>query len=292
MISLPLTLYDLWRCRDLIGHSPCRVSSPPPAANSAADLSVMGATQLGVADPPISGSPLILVLVCHQSALVLRRRFREWDPGFGQALKALTLPTIALALPQAPRSSPVSMRSSLIEHAGRGFHAAPRAQRGLRRSQAPVAARAAQCDDPGVSTIIGLPFSFLGSPDGMITKKRVLTCPASGGPSVPGDNPARTYRAARVDDPAGLWPSSAGDLPRRSRLCSRRPAAQKEAPRAIAPPPNARSCANGAGPPGLVIGCALSSFFIALALIFLPLDAVRNPPKPLPLPTKTPDPVR
>ena len=123
----------------------------------AGDVAVMGATQLGVAIPNFWFA-MILVLVF---AIKLRWFSSGGFPGWGDpllALKALTLPAIALALPQAAILARV-MRSSLIDMLGEDFIRTARAK-GLTRRQALWKHALRNALIP-VLTIIGLQFAFL-----------------------------------------------------------------------------------------------------------------------------------
>ena len=84
--------------------------------------------------------------------------FPGWDAGFFQALKSLTLPAIALALPQASILTRV-MRSSLLDVLNEDFMRTARAK-GLTRRQALWKHALRNAMIP-VLTIIGLQFSFL-----------------------------------------------------------------------------------------------------------------------------------
>jgi peptide/nickel transport system permease protein len=91
------------------------------------------------------------------AAMVLGRRLPGWeDPG--AAIKALTLPAIALALPQASILARV-MRSALLETLGQDYIRTARAK-GLSRRQAVLRHALKNALIP-VLTIIGLQFSFL-----------------------------------------------------------------------------------------------------------------------------------
>jgi peptide/nickel transport system permease protein len=84
--------------------------------------------------------------------------FPGWQDGPWPALRALTLPAIALALPQAAILARV-MRSALIDTLGEDFVRTARAK-GLSRSQA-LRRHALRNALIPVLTIIGLQFSFL-----------------------------------------------------------------------------------------------------------------------------------
>ena len=112
-----------------------------------------------------------------QSALVFRRWLCGLGQGFFAALKSLTLPAIALALPQAAILARV-MRSSLLDVLGEDFMRTARAK-GLSRSAGAVASRRAQRTDPGAdhSRACNFPSCWRAAS----SSNRCSTCPASGG---------------------------------------------------------------------------------------------------------------
>tara|TARA_R110002020_G_scaffold276136_5_gene491483 strand:- start:8779 stop:9729 length:951 start_codon:yes stop_codon:yes gene_type:complete len=155
LISLPLTLYAL-ALSTLIAFPAGIIAAS--RRNSAADLSVMGATQLGVAIPNFWFAMILVVIFAINLRWFSAGGFPGWDAGIGPALKALTLPAIALALPQASILARV-MRSSLIDTLDEDFMRTARAK-GLSRSQALWRHALRNALIP-VLTIIGLQFSFL-----------------------------------------------------------------------------------------------------------------------------------
>ncbi|MCY0092903.1 ABC transporter permease [Hoeflea ulvae] len=155
MISLPLTLYAL-ALSTLIAF-PAGILAAS-RRNSAADLSVMGATQLGVAIPNFWFAMILVLIFAINLRWFSAGGFPGWDAGFWTAIKALTLPAIALALPQASILARV-MRSSLIDTLDEDFMRTARAK-GLSRSQALWRHALRNALIP-VLTILGLQFSFL-----------------------------------------------------------------------------------------------------------------------------------
>lgn len=155
MISLPLTLYAL-ALSTLIAF-PAGILAAS-RRNSAADLSVMGATQLGVAIPNFWFAMILVLVFAINLRWFSAGGFPGWDAGFWPAIKALTLPAIALALPQASILARV-MRSSLIDTLNEDFMRTARAK-GLSRGQA-LRRHALRNALIPVLTIIGLQFSFL-----------------------------------------------------------------------------------------------------------------------------------
>ena len=125
---------------------------------SLADAGVMGATQLGVAVPNFWFAMLLVLVFAVQLRWFSAGGFPGWDAGFLAGLKALTLPAIALALPQASILARV-MRSALLDTLGEDFIRTARAK-GLTRGQALRRHGVRNALIP-VLTIIGLQFSFL-----------------------------------------------------------------------------------------------------------------------------------
>ena len=155
VISLPLTLYAL-ALSTLIAF-PAGILAAS-RRNSAADLSVMGATQLGVAIPNFWFAMILVLVFAVNLRWFSAGGFPGWEAGFWPAMKALTLPAIALALPQASILARV-MRSSLIDTLNEDFMRTARAK-GLSRGQALWRHALRNALIP-VLTIIGLQFSFL-----------------------------------------------------------------------------------------------------------------------------------
>ena len=125
---------------------------------TAADVGVMGATQLGVAVPNFWFAMLLVLLFAVNLRWFSAGGFPGWQAGVGAGVKALTLPAVALALPQAAILARV-MRSALIDTLGEDFVRTARAK-GLSRSQA-LRRHALRNALIPVLTIIGLQFSFL-----------------------------------------------------------------------------------------------------------------------------------
>jgi peptide/nickel transport system permease protein len=155
VISLPLTLYAL-ALSTLIAF-PAGILAAAKR-NSAADVSVMGATQLGVAIPNFWFAMILVLVFAINLRWFSAGGFPGWEAGFWPAIKALTLPAIALALPQASILARV-MRSSLIDTLDEDFMRTARAK-GLSRGQA-LRRHALRNALIPVLTIIGLQFSFL-----------------------------------------------------------------------------------------------------------------------------------
>lgn len=153
-ISLPLALYAL--ALSMLIAFPIGILA---AANrgGALDYGIMGGTQLGIAIPNFWFAMLLVLLFAVTLRWFSAGGFPGWDDP-GAALKALTLPAIALALPQASILARV-MRSALIETLGQDYIRTARAK-GLSRRQAVLRHALKNAMIP-VLTIIGLQFSFL-----------------------------------------------------------------------------------------------------------------------------------
>ncbi len=119
----------------------------------------MGAAQFGVAVPNFWFALLLDLRVRRLAALVPAGGFPGWGAGVWPALKALILPAVALALPQAAILARVT-RSALHRGARRGLYP-------HRARQGPAATRACcggmRCATRmiPVLTILGLQFAFL-----------------------------------------------------------------------------------------------------------------------------------
>ena len=124
---------------------------------SATDVTVMGATQLGVAIPNFWFAMLCVWLFAITLGWMPSGGFPGWnDPA--QALRSLTLPAIALALPQASILARI-MRTALIDTLSEDYIRSARAK-GLSRAQA-LRRHALRNAMIPVLTIMGLQFSFL-----------------------------------------------------------------------------------------------------------------------------------
>ena len=122
------------------------------------DLGIMGLTQLGIAIPNFWFAMLLVLVFSIALKWFSAGGFPGWEEGFGSGIKALTLPAIALALPQAAILSRV-MRSALIEALSEDYVRTARAK-GLSERQATVRHALRNALIP-VLTIMGLQFSFL-----------------------------------------------------------------------------------------------------------------------------------
>lgn len=154
-VSLPLAIYALLLSTLIAFPAGIWAASK---RGKFADVSVMGITQLGVAIPNFWFAMLLVLVFAINLRWFSAGGFPGWDEGFWICVKALTLPAIALALPQASILTRV-MRSSLIDTLDEDFMRTARAK-GLSRRQALWRHALRNALIP-VLTIIGLQFSFL-----------------------------------------------------------------------------------------------------------------------------------
>ena len=155
VVSLPLALYALVLSVGIafpVGLIAAARRGGP------ADYGIMGATQLGIAVPNFWFAMILVLIFAVNLRWFAAGGFPGWDAGIWAGLKALTLPAIALALPQGSILARV-MRSALIETLGQDYIRTARAK-GLSRRQATLRHGLRNALIP-VLTIIGLQFSFL-----------------------------------------------------------------------------------------------------------------------------------
>ncbi|MFP4043943.1 MAG: ABC transporter permease [Rhodosalinus sp.] len=171
-VSLPLALYAL--ALSTLLAFPAGIYAAARRGR-AGDLAVMGATQLGVAVPNFWFAMMLVLLFSINLGWFGAGGFPGWDEGLWAGMKALTLPAIALALPQAAILARV-MRSSLIDILGEDFMRTARAK-GLTRRQALWRHGVRNALIP-VLTIIGLQFAFLLA--GAIIIEQVFYLPGLG----------------------------------------------------------------------------------------------------------------
>jgi peptide/nickel transport system permease protein len=122
------------------------------------DWGIIGATQLGIAVPNFWFAMLLVVAFAITWPVFSAGGFPGWEGGFWQGMKALTLPAVALALPQASILARV-MRSALIETLHADYIRTARAK-GLSEGRA-IRRHAFRNALIPVLTILGLQFSFL-----------------------------------------------------------------------------------------------------------------------------------
>ena len=170
-ISLPLAIYAL-TLSTLIAF-PAGILAATNRG-SFADVFVMGFTQLGVAIPNFWFAMLMVLLFAINLQWFSAGGFPGWDNPL-LAIKSLTLPAIALALPQASILARV-MRSALLDTLSEDYIRTARAK-GLTRKQT-LRRHALRNALIPVLTIIGLQFSFLMA--GAIIIENVFFLPGLG----------------------------------------------------------------------------------------------------------------
>ena len=126
--------------------------------NTAADVSIMSMTQIGIAVPNFWFAMLLVLLFAITLRWLPSGGFPGWNAGVWPGLRALILPAVALALPQASILARV-MRSSLLETLSDDYVRTARAK-GLSQGQA-LRRHALRNALIPVLTIMGLQFSFL-----------------------------------------------------------------------------------------------------------------------------------
>mgnify|MGYP003143733938 CR=1 FL=1 len=153
-ISLPLALYAL-TLAILLAFPAGLIAAA--TRGRAPDFGVMAFSQLGVAIPNFWFAMLLVLGFAITWRIFPSGGFPGWDNPL-QAIRALTLPAVALALPQAAILARV-LRSSLIDTLGEDYIRTARAK-GLTRRQTLWRHGVRNALIP-VLTIIGLQFSFL-----------------------------------------------------------------------------------------------------------------------------------
>ena len=171
-VSAPLAIYAL--ALTLIIAVPAGVLSAA-RRNSATDLAVMGATQFGVAVPNFWFAIILVWIFAVTLHWFSAGGFPGWGRGFWEGIRNLTLPAVALALPQASILARV-MRSSLLDTLDEDYIRTARAH-GLSRGQALWRHALRNALIP-VLTIVGLQFAFLLA--GGIIIENVFTLPGLG----------------------------------------------------------------------------------------------------------------
>ena len=153
-VSLPLAIYAL-TLSTLIAFPTGILAASRRGRTS--DITIMGATQMGIAIPNFWFAMILVLIFAVNLRWFSAGGFTGWaDPL--QGIRSLTLPAIALALPQAAILSRI-MRSSMIDMLSEDFIRTARAK-GLSRRQALWRHAVRNALIP-VLTIIGLQFSFL-----------------------------------------------------------------------------------------------------------------------------------
>ncbi|WP_196258403.1 ABC transporter permease [Pelagibacterium limicola] len=153
-VSVPLAAYAL-TLSTLIAIPVGAIAAS--ARNTPLDAGIMGMTQLGVALPNFWFAMLLVLVFSVGLRWFSAGGFPGWDDPFA-AMRALTLPAVALALPQAAILARV-MRSSLLDTLDQEYMRTARAK-GLSQGQA-LRRHALRNALIPVLTIMGLQFSFL-----------------------------------------------------------------------------------------------------------------------------------
>ena len=122
------------------------------------DLSIMTISQIGIAIPNFWFAMMLVLIFSINLQWIPSGGFVGWSSGIISGLKSLTMPAIALALPQAAILSRI-LRSSLIDTLNEDYIRTARAK-GLSKSQA-LRNHALRNAMIPVLTILGLQFSFL-----------------------------------------------------------------------------------------------------------------------------------
>ena len=170
-ISLPLAIYALF-LSTLIAF-PAGILAATHRG-SFTDVLIMGFTQLGVAIPNFWFAMLMVLLFAINLQWFSAGGFPGWENPL-LAIKSLTLPAIALALPQASILARI-MRSSLLDILSEDYIRTARAK-GLTHGQTLYRHALRNALIP-VLTIIGLQFSFLMA--GAIIIENVFFLPGLG----------------------------------------------------------------------------------------------------------------
>ena len=171
-LTLPLAL-----CAIVLSTAiaiPCGVMAAARRGR-AGDLGISVAAQLGVAVPNFWFAMLLVLVFAVHLGWLPAGGFPGWDTDPLGSLKALILPTVALALPQAAILTRVT-RSAVLETLGDDQIRTARAK-GLTRSQALWRHAVPNALIP-VVTIMGLQFSFLIA--GTIVIENVFFLPGIG----------------------------------------------------------------------------------------------------------------
>ncbi len=155
VVSLPLALYAL--ALSTLIAIPVGLFAAARRGR-AADTGVMAATQLGIAVPNFWLAMLLVLVFAVRLRWFAAGGFPGWDAGLLAGMKALTLPAIALAVPQAAILARIA-RAALIDTLSEDFIRTARAK-GLSQGEALTRHALRNAMIP-VLTIIGLQFSFL-----------------------------------------------------------------------------------------------------------------------------------
>ena len=172
LVSLPLALFAILLSTAIA--IPVGVAAAA-RRGGAADAALMGAAQLGVAVPNFWLGLLLILLFAVRLPWLPASGFPGWDAGLWAGFRALILPALALALPQAAILARVT-RAAVIDTLGDDFVRTARAK-GLSRRAALWRHAVPNALIP-VVTLIGLQFSFLLA--GTVIIENVFTLPGLG----------------------------------------------------------------------------------------------------------------
>jgi peptide/nickel transport system permease protein len=139
------------------------------------DGGIMGVTQIGVAVPDFWAALLLILLFAVHLAWFPAGGFPGWWHGAGASFRALVLPTVALAIPQAAILTRVT-RGAMLDIGARDFLRTARAK-GMRNG-AVLWRHAVPNAMVPVVTLMGLQFSFLLA--GTIIIENVFALPGLG----------------------------------------------------------------------------------------------------------------
>ena len=171
-ISLPLAVYAL-AISTLIAFPVGLIAAAK--RGKTIDITVMGTTQLGIAVPNFWFAMILVLIFAINLRWFSAGGFPGWEEGFLLSIKSLTLPAIALALPQASILARI-MRSSILDTLDQDYVRTARAK-GLSQRQA-IWRHALKNALIPVLTIIGMQFSFLMA--GAIIIENVFFLPGLG----------------------------------------------------------------------------------------------------------------
>ena len=172
LVSLPLALFAILLSTAIA--IPVGVAAAA-RRGGAADAGLMGVAQIGVALPNFWLGLLLILLFAVRLPWLPASGFPGWDAGLWAGFRALILPALALALPQAAILARVT-RAAVIDTLGDDFVRTARAK-GLSRRAALWRHAVPNALIP-VVTLIGLQFSFLLA--GTVIIENVFTLPGLG----------------------------------------------------------------------------------------------------------------
>lgn len=141
----------------------------------AGDWAVLGFAQLGVAMPSFWIAILLILLFSVTLGWFPAGGFPGWEAGIGPALKALTLPAVALAMPEAAILARVT-RTAVLDTLGEDHVRTARAK-GVGRAAVLLRHALPNALLP-VATVLGLQLSFLVA--GAVVVENVFTLPGLG----------------------------------------------------------------------------------------------------------------